>query len=218
MTQPVDLPIAGKMQFRETSKETLLEYWRGIEQQSGISINYNEMVASIEATDGGFEVVTNRGRYRTDTVLLAIGRRGTPRKLEVPGEDRSKVVYQLIDPAQYGGKRVMIVGGGDSALEAALSIADEEGSEVSVSYRSDSFARAKAKNRERIDAYTRDERIRLYLKSNVTRIGEDDIELEQEGQSLRLPNDAVIINAGGILPTAFLKKIGIEVETKYGTE
>lgn len=217
MTQPVDLPIAGKMHFKETSKEDLLEFWQEIEEKTGIKIQYNTMVASISTRDRGFEVNTSQGEYTTDKVLLAIGRRGTPRKLGVPGEDLSKVVYQLIDPDQYVGQKVLIVGGGDSALEAALSIADAEGTEVSVSYRSDSFSRAKAKNRERIDEYASTSRIRLYLSSTVASILEHEVMLEQNGETLKVANDAVIVNAGGILPTGFLKETGISVETKFGT-
>ena len=165
----------------------------------------------------GFEIKTSQGEYATDKLLLAIGRRGTPRKLGVPGEDLPKVVYQLIDPDQYAGQKVLIVGGGDSALEAALSIADAEGTEVSVSYRSDSFSRAKAKNRERIDEYASTSRIKLYLSSNVTSISEREVLLEHQGEAVKIANDAVIVNAGGILPTGFLKETGISVETKFGT-
>ena len=217
MTQPVDLPIAGKMHFKETSKEDLLEFWQEIEVKTGIKIQYNTMVASISTRDAGFEVKTSQGEYTTDKVLLAIGRRGTPRKLGVPGEDLSKVVYQLIDPDQYAGQKVLIVGGGDSALEAALSIADADGTEVSVSYRSDSFSRAKAKNRERVDEYASTSRLKLYLSSTVASISEHEVLLEQNGETIKITNDAVIVNAGGILPTGFLKETGISVETKFGT-
>ena len=217
MTQPVDLPIVGKMHFKETSKEDLLQFWQETEDKTGIKIQYNTMVASISTLDAGFEVKTSQGEYTTDKVLLAIGRRGTPRKLDVPGEDLSKVVYQLIDPDQYAGQKVLIVGGGDSALEAALSIADADGTEVSVSYRSDSFSRAKAKNRERIDEYASTARIKLYLSSTVASISECEVLLEQKGGTVKIANDAVIVNAGGILPTGFLKETGISVETKFGT-
>ncbi len=217
MTQPVILPVVGKMHFKETSKEELLDFWKGIETSSGISINYQELVAGIVPLDSGFEVKTSRGSYTTESVLLAIGRRGTPRKLGVPGEDHPKVVYQLIDPDQYVDKRLLVVGGGDSALEAALAVADAGNRHVALSYRSDAFSRAKAKNRERIDEYAEASRIRLFLSSNVTRITPESVELEQQGQSIELPNDAIIVNAGGILPTGFLQQIGISVETKYGT-
>jgi len=217
MTQPVDLPIAGKMHFKETTKEELLEFWQGVKDKAGIKIQYQELVAKVATRDGGFELETSRGQYSTDRVLLAIGRRGTPRKLGVPGEDLPKVVYSLIDPEQYVGQKVLIVGGGDSALEAALSIADAGGTEVSISYRSDSFSRAKAKNRERIDNYAAASRIKLYLSSNVTSITANEVELEQQGEAVKIANEAIIVNAGGILPTGFLKDIGISVETKYGT-
>jgi thioredoxin reductase (NADPH) len=217
MTQPVELPLVGKMHFQETSKEELLEFWQQTEASAGIKIQYDELVADITALDAGYAVKTSSGSYSADTVLLAIGRRGTPRKLGVPGEDQPKVVYQLIDPEQYIGQQVLIVGGGDSALEAALAIADAGAAGVSVSYRSDSFSRAKAKNRERIEASAADGKIQLYLSSNVTGITAREVVLEQRGQVVKIANEAVIVNAGGILPSGFLKQIGIEVDTRYGT-
>lgn len=217
MTQPVELPLVGKMHFKETTKEKLLEFWQGVEKQTNININYSEIVANIEPMETGFTIKTNKGEYKTDKVLLAIGRRGTPRKLGIPGEELPKVVYRLIDPAQYKNQKVMIVGGGDSALEAALAIADEPGSEVSISYRSDSFSRAKAKNRERIEHYSNEGKIKLFLSSNPKEIDEQSITLTLNDEAIKVDNDAVIINAGGILPTGFLKQVGIQVETKYGT-
>jgi len=217
MTQPVDLPLAGKMQFIETSKEKLLKFWEKIVKETGIKVNYQEMVAGIEIVEHGFIVKTNRGNYATDKVLLSIGRRGSPRKLGIQGEELSKVVYRLIDPEQYRNKKVMIVGGGDSALEAAIAIADESGSEVSLSYRSDSFSRAKAKNRDQIERYSTEGKIKLYLPSNLTHIKETELTLSYNDEDITLNNDAVIINAGGILPTGFLKNIGIMVDTKFGT-
>jgi thioredoxin reductase (NADPH) len=217
MTQPVDLPLVGKMHFKETTKEELLEFWQNVEKSTEIKVSYQEIVANIEKQDNGFKVKTNKGEYVTDKVLLAIGRRGTPRKLNIPGEDLPKVVYRLIDPAQYENQKVMIVGGGDSALEAALSIADENGTEVSISYRSEAFSRAKAKNRERIDEYATQGKVKLYLSSSPKSISAESITLVSNDEEIVVPNDAVIINAGGILPTGFLKQVGIEVETKFGT-
>ena len=218
MTQPVELPLAGKMNFKETSKENLLEFWQGVEKETNIKINYRESVSQIETTESGFKVKTSKDEYLTDKVLLTIGRRGTPRKLGIPGEELPKVVYRLIDPEQYINQKVMIVGGGDSALEAALAIADVEGSEVSLSYRSDSFSRAKAKNRDRIDEYSSKGKIKLYLPSTLTEVDDEShVSLDHNGEKITISNDAIIINAGGILPTGFLKQIGIQVDTKYGT-
>lgn len=217
MTQPVKLPVVGNMHFKETSKEDLLEFWNGVEKNTGIRINYQEAVDRIETAPGGFHITSRKNKYTVDRVLLAIGRRGTPRKLGVEGEELPKVVYRLVDPEQYRGQKVLIVGGGDSALEAALAIADVVGSEVALSYRSDNFSRAKAKNRERIDSYAADGKIKLFLPSNLTKIEPAQVTLDCTGHPVNLPNDAVIINAGGILPSGFLKEIGINVETKYGT-
>lgn len=217
MTAPVDLPLAGKMKFSETSKEKLLEFWQGVENKHQVKIHYQQNVKDIVKHDEYFAVSTADAVYKTQTVLLCIGRRGTPRKLGVPGEDQAKVVYRLIDSEQYKGRHVLVVGGGDSALEAALSIAEEEGSVVTLSYRSEAFSRAKEKNRNKVDAAVKAGKMKVLFQSNVTQINEASVQLEQQGKQLELTNDAVIISAGGILPTAFLKQIGIEVETKYGT-
>jgi thioredoxin reductase len=110
-----------------------------------------------------------------------------------------------------------VVGGGDSALEAAASIAEEPGTSVTLSYRSEAFGRAKQKNRTRVDAAVKAGSLSVMLKSKIKSIGEKDIKIEHNGKTLNQKNDAVIICAGGILPTAFLKSCGISVETKYGT-
>lgn len=217
MTAPATLPLVGKMSFREVSKEKLLTFWERAARKVGLKISYGERVEKITPGGGGFEVVTTKGAYRTRAVLLAIGRRGTPRQLNVPGEDQDKVVYRLIDPEQYAGKHVLVVGGGDSALEAAASIAEEPGTTVTLSYRSEAFARAKQKNRQRVDAAVKSGKLTLRLKSTVASIGPAHVEIKGAGKVLTLRNDAVIVCAGGILPTAFLQSIGVEVETKYGT-
>jgi thioredoxin reductase/Pyruvate/2-oxoacid:ferredoxin oxidoreductase delta subunit len=217
MTQPAVLPLVGKVRFTETSKEQLLAFWRSVEEQTGVSIHYGERVEAIRPDAGGYIVETGKDSYRTRSVLLAIGRRGTPRKLGVPGEELPKVVYRLIDPEQYKGQRVLVVGGGDSALEAAASIAEQPGAKVLLSYRAEAFTRAKEKNRQRIGEAEKQARLKVLFKSSVKRIGERSVHVDYDGKLLELKNDAVIISAGGVLPTPFLKQIGIEVETKYGT-
>jgi thioredoxin reductase (NADPH) len=218
MTAPVDLPIVGKVQFRNTSKEELLKFWNQACQGNGLQIGYQERVESIENKDGAFHVRTSKKQYVTCAVLLGIGRRGTPRKLGVPGEELSKVVYCLIDPEQYRGKHVVVVGGGDSALEAAASIAELGDATVALSYRGEAFQRAKQRNRQRVDQATAKGQLKVLLNSQVREIRADEVVLKQADKELKLRNDAVIVSAGGILPNEFLKSIGIQVETKWGTE
>lgn len=217
MTAPVVLPLIGKATFRETTKEALLKFWEDIEKRTRVKINYRERVEGIQHKGSHFEVKTAKQTYPTRNVLLAIGRRGTPRKLGVPGEDSSKVVYRLIDPEQYRGKHVLVVGGGDSALEAAVSISEEPGTTVTLSYRSESFSRAKQKNRDKVDAAIKAGRLNVMLESNVKVIEKKQVRIEYMGAVSAFPNDDVIVCAGGILPTGFLKEIGVAVETKYGT-
>jgi len=217
MTAPVDIPLLGKVNFREISKEKLIDFWQKAERKTGVQINYRERVEKISKNSQGFEVKTDRGCYQTRTVLLSLGRRGTPRKLDVPGENLSKVVYQLIDPQQYRGRKVLVVGGGDSALEAATSLAEEPGTTVAIAYRSEAFSRAKQKNRERVHQAEKQGRVQILLKSRVEEISSAKVRLDQGGRKLELENDAVIVCAGGILPTGFLKECGVLVETKYGT-
>jgi thioredoxin reductase (NADPH) len=217
MTAPATLPIVGKVKFTETTKEALLEFWQKVERTTGIKISYGERLEAIERTGDVFSIKTTKASYVARAVLLAIGRRGTPRKLDVPGEELTKVTYRLSDPAQYRGLHVLVVGGGDSAIESAVTIADEPDTTVTLSYRSAAFTRAKRKNRQRLEEATNSGRLNLLLESSVKSIQPTEVEIEQRGKVLRLRNDAIIVNAGGILPTPFLKTLGIEVETKFGT-
>jgi thioredoxin reductase (NADPH) len=217
MTAPVDLPIVGKVQFRNTSKEELLEFWTQASKGNGLKISYQERVESVENKDGAFHVKTSRQQYVASAILLGIGRRGTPRKLGVPGEELPKVVYRLIDPEQYRGQQVIVVGGGDSALEAAASIAELGDTTVILSYRGEAFQRAKQKNRQRVDVASAKGQLKVLLNSQIREIRPDEVLMKQSGQELKVANDAVIVSAGGILPNDFLKSIGITVETKYGT-
>jgi thioredoxin reductase (NADPH) len=218
MTAPVNLPIVGKVKFRETTKEALLEFWQNVIEKTALKINFNERLENIEALKVGFKLTTTKGQYFAKTVLLGLGRRGTPRTLDVEGETLPKVVYRLIDPEQYAGQNVLVVGGGDSALEAATSIAEQAGSHVILSYRSDSFNRAKIKNRQKVEQAERLGQLTVMLQSSVKNISLSEVIIEQNGQQSSYVNDAVIVCAGGIMPTPFLQKLGISIETKHGSE
>jgi thioredoxin reductase len=218
MTAPVVLDIIGTVKFGEVQKEKLLEFWNGVVEKTGLQISFRERMESIEKTDDGFVVKTNKGGYVTKSVLLTMGRRGTPRKLDVPGEETHKVVYRLIDAEQYKGQAVLVVGGGDSALEAAITISEQPGTHVILSYRSAAFSRVKQKNRTLLEQGEKAGRIKVMLNSGVKEILEKEVVIEADGQKQSYKNDAVIVCAGGLLPTPLLQKIGIQFETKFGTE
>ena len=217
MTAPMNLPIIGKINLREISKEALMKLWEDVVAKAGIKINFSERMEKIDRQGDTFTVVTNRASYLTHSVLLSIGRRGTPRKLDVPGEELEKVVYRLLDPEQYRGKHVLVVGGGDAALEAAVSISKVPGATVTLSYRSNAFSRVKPKNRLLTEEARNSGQLSVLLESTIKEIKPTSILLDQKGKAIDLPNDAVIVCAGGILPTPLLKEIGIQIETHHGT-
>ena len=218
MTAPVDLAIIGKVKFDEVSKETLLEFWLDVVKKTGLQISFRERMESIEKVGDHFEVHTNRGTYNTRTVLLSMGRRGTPRKLDIPGEEFPKVMYRLADPAQFEGQAVLVVGGGDSALEAAIALSEQKGTDVILSYRSAAFSRVKQKNRMLLEQQQKAGRLRVMLNSKVNHITEHEVEINFEGESRLHRNQAIIVCAGGLLPTPLLQKIGIQFDTKFGRE
>ena len=218
MTQPVVLPLVGRVKLGEISKESLLAFWSDIVERYGLKIDFRQRVEQVVAAGRGFVVRTDRAEFRARKVLLTIGRRGTPRKLEVPGEELPKVVYRLLDPEQYRSQHVLVVGGGDSAIEAAVAIAAETGTRVTLSYRGEAFSRVKPKNRDRLAAAESAGQVTVLLGSQVTRIEAQRVHLARAGETLALSNDAVLVCAGGILPTPMLKEMGIQVETKYGAE
>ena len=217
MTAPVELAIIGKMQFAEVQKEKLLEFWLNVVEKTGLEISFRERMELIEKTGEVFRVSTNKGSYTTRAVLLSMGRRGTPRKLDVPGEESHKVMYRLVDPAQFKGQAVLVVGGGDSALEAAIALSKEENTDVILSYRSAAFSRVKQKNRMLLEQQQLAGRLRVMLNSSVKQIHDKQVEIEFEGKTQSYRNDAVIVCAGGPLPTPLLQKIGIQFDTKFGT-
>lgn len=219
MTGAFELDGVGTIKLgSEVAKEKLLEMWNEVVAKTGLDIRFNEQMLGIDRTDAQlFEVLTSQGRYRAQAVLLTLGRRGTPRRLGVPGEDLPKVVYRLVDAEQYRGQQVLIVGGGDSAVEAAVSLTRETGTRVTLSYRGEAFARVKEKNRRALQTQQAGGQLEVLLKSEVVRIASGQVQLKLETGERVIGNDAVIVCAGGLLPTPLLKSIGIRFDTKHGT-
>lgn len=216
MTEPADFPIYGRVKMRRVRKERLLELWQRILKKTKLAIRYGERVELIERTETGFVISTNAHRYVSRTIVLAMGRRGSPRRLGVPGENLPNVTYTLVDPEQYRDKRVVVVGGGDSALEAAVALSRVPNCDVALVHRGAAFERAKPASVGRAEAAQKAGKLMLAMESRVTRITPDSIEVETRGRRAIYRNDAVIICAGGVLPTDFLRKAGIRIETVHG--
>lgn len=217
MLQPMELPLHGPVKLREVEKEPLLSLLTDVVSKHEIEIRSGERVTAIRRETNLFVVTTSMTEYRARKVLLAIGRRGTPRKIGCPGEKCDKVTYRLLDPEKYHHKKILVVGGGDSAVEAAVALSTQPGNTVHLSYRGDSVFRIKEGNRERLQTAMDDGRVTLLLNSNVTKIEPQQVNIDQAGTAITLANDQVFVMIGGVLPTEFLQSVGIEFERKFGT-
>jgi thioredoxin reductase len=217
MTSPMNLPLYGKVKLFDTSKQELLDVWNKALSKNSLTIREKTKVESIVPENGHFRVNTQSGEaLLTQKVLLAIGRRGTPRKLGVPGEVSEKVAYRLLEPELINGKKIMVVGGGDSAIESALLLTDQN--EVTLSYRKDKFSRLKPKNREKILEAIKNADLDIQYNTNLVEIKPQQVSLSNSttGEQLELENDLVYIFAGGELPTQFLEKAGVKITKRFG--
>ncbi|MFN7966009.1 MAG: NAD(P)-binding domain-containing protein [Acidobacteriota bacterium] len=210
MTSPVELPLYGKFKKREISKEELVALWNELVAKARLKVNTKERVLDVLRGAGNlFTIHTTSGSYRARTVVLALGRRGTPRKLGIEGEELPKVMYSLIETEAYINSDILVVGGGDSAVEAAMGLAHQTGNRVTLSYRKDQFGRIKQANAERLKRCVDKQLLTVMLNSVPLKIGEKSVILEVSGKQREIPNDYVWVFAGGTPPTEFLEKIGI---------
>ncbi len=216
MTNPAQLPLIGEVRLGEISKEGLLAFWQNLLDRTGLAPRFEEHVRTIEPDAAGFTVVSDKGQYRTRRVLLAMGRGGTPRRLGVPGEDLAKVVYRLTDPGQYAGQRVMVVGGGNSALEAAIALAEVPDTAVTLVHRGAAFARARAENRDAVENLDAAGAITVLRNARPLAIAPGEVTLADAQGTRTIANDAVIVCAGGTMPREWLAHIGVAVETHHG--
>ena len=217
VTQPVDLPLYGRLDKRTYEKEELVDLWQDIADSEQLPIRGNQTFEGVERTARGTFVV----RTKTDTiearnVCVAIGRRGTPRKLGVPGEELPKVAYSLLDASSYEGRRVLVVGGGDSAVEAALGLSEQPGNRVTLSYRKESFFRIRHRNEQRLQAAVEANRLEVLYRSEVRAIGHDAVDLDLTTHlgthTTRIPNDEVFVMAGGVAPFELLEQSGVSFD------
>jgi thioredoxin reductase/NAD-dependent dihydropyrimidine dehydrogenase PreA subunit len=215
MTSPMDLPLHGKVQLYNTSKAELLGLWERILSENEIKIREHTKVELIEYEKDHFKMRTNTGEeFRAGKILLAIGRRGSPRKLNIAGEESEKVAYRLLEPENIRGKKIVVVGGGDSAIEAALSLSGQN--KVILSYRSEAFNRIKPMNREKINEAADRGVLKVIYKSNLLAVEKEQVTMAVNDEKICVRNDLVYIFAGGELPTEFLQKAGVQITKRFG--
>lgn len=224
MTSPVEFPMYGKFKKTELSKEELIAFWSKVLERTDFKFRKGEKVEDVKkGEDGIFVVATAKNQYHAHAVVLALGKSGSPRKLGVKGEELPKVMYRLIEADHYVNKRILVVGGGDSAIEAAMGLAHQVGNQVTLSYRKEAFSRIKERNSQRIQECLRKGKLKVIFNSLPVEFRQDAVVLEVQGKLQQFPNDYVWIFAGGEPPTAFLKRIGLgfgmrDLTIEAGTE
>jgi thioredoxin reductase len=217
LTEPIELPLHGRLEQREFEKEELMALWQDIATAQELPFQGGETFSGLEKlADDSFTVKTDKGEYRARSVCLAVGRRGTPRRLNVPGEDQPKVLYSLVDAQSYRGRRVLVVGGGDSAVEGAIALAEQPGTEVTLAYRKESLFRIRANNEQRLRQRVAEGRVRVLFRTEVREVGTDVVVLEQQGphggKQARIANDEVFVMIGGDPPFGLLEKSGVSFD------
>jgi thioredoxin reductase/Pyruvate/2-oxoacid:ferredoxin oxidoreductase delta subunit len=222
LTQPIDLPLHGRLASNSYSKEELMELWSSIAREHELPIRGGERFEGVEGDEpDGFVVRTEKSRWHARYVCLALGRRGVPRKLGVRGEELPKVAHGLLDAHAYQGRRILVVGGGDSAVETALGLAEQPGNEVTLSYRKEDFVRIKSRNQERLQQAVAQQALDVVVKSELVAIEPMEVELEidRDGtlERRRLKNDDVFVMAGGTAPIEMLTQSGVSFDAKLRT-
>jgi thioredoxin reductase (NADPH) len=214
LAEPVHIPLYGDLWVADASKETLLQVWETIVSNTGLQVQTYQKVERVARDGEAFVIGTPEREWRARRVVLALGRRGTPRRLGVAGEELAKVFYDVVEMEAFAGHRVLVVGGGDSAIESAVGLANQAGTEVILSYRGHEFGRVKDRNRHKLGAAVERGTVRLMLGSQLREVRPDVIVLEVDGQTTILPNDDVIVRIGGEAPYTFLEKIGVRLVPK----
>lgn len=212
MTSPVEFPLFGKFKKTELSKEELIAFWKSNLSRFNFNVRTGEKIEDIrKGEDGIFTITSAKSQYRARSVILSLGRAGNPRKLGIKGEELPKVMYRLIEADHYINKNILIVGGGDSAVEAAMGLANQKGNKVTLSYRKESFGRIKERNAQRMQECMRSGKLQVVFNSNPVEIRADAALLQINDGVREIPNDYAWVFAGGEPPRAFLERIGVKL-------
>jgi thioredoxin reductase/NAD-dependent dihydropyrimidine dehydrogenase PreA subunit len=216
MTSPAELPGYGAVKLGRTTKEALLALIEEVIARTGLEVTERCEVTGIRRDGDELVVDTQAAPIRARRVVLATGRRGAPRRIGAPGEERTKVVYELIEPDQYRRCRCVVVGGGDTALETAFMLLDAPAISVDLVHRGAAFDRAKPGNRDRLAAEQATGRLRVHTQASVASIEEATVRVASAAGEQEIANDFVFVCIGGELPTALLQRAGIEVARFHG--
>lgn len=214
LAEPLTVPLYGNLWVADASKETLLGVWQNVVERAQLDVRTFTRVLDITRRGPVFLIETTTGPYAGRRVVLALGRRGTPRRLEVPGEELPKVVYDVAEMEEFAGRRVLVVGGGDSAVESALGLANQRGTVVTLSYRGRNFERVKERNLAVLSAAVAAGKIDLLLLSRVVSIEDGLVRLNVECTEREILNDDVIVRIGGEPPYPLLTRIGVRMVHK----
>lgn len=216
ITQPVELPLYGALKETSYTKEELIALWQSIARQHELPIRTGCTLESLQRYDDGFVLATSGGELRARHVCMAVGRRGAPNKLGVAGEELEKVAYGLLDAHSYAGRRVLVVGGGDSAVEAAVALAEQPGAQVTLSYRRGAFFRLRGRNEQRLAQAVDSGHLQVLFESDVRAIAPEQVELEVRKpggpERVQLANDDVFVLAGGAPPFPLLERAGVSFD------
>ena len=219
MSHPAALPIIGPMKFpaNRIVKEDLLKFWADVRQKTKLDVEEGVKFTSLKRNGGILEADTSNGIIKTQKVILAVGVGGSPRKLGLPNEDMGKVTYSLIDPEQYQGKNIVVVGAGDSAVEASLRVAEAKyKNTVHLLVRSDALSRCKEDNKIKSETMEKEGRLKIWYKSGVKEIHQEKLVIAKDTETIEVPNDYLMLFMGTVPPFGFLRELGVEIRTLYG--
>jgi thioredoxin reductase/ferredoxin len=216
LAEPDDVENKSRVWFEECRKEELLEKWEALRREENLNIHEHEKVIDVNGAIDDFVVRTDEGEHRTRRVVLCIGKAGNPRTLDVPGEKKhtDRIHHRLLDPDDYEGEDIVIVGAGDVACEAAIALA--ESNNVTMSAIDDEFTYPKKRNIDKVRALEAEGKLDILLSSTVTEFRENHVEIKlKNGSTKQVPYDTAFEMIGAELPIPFFQRVGIKLANSW---
>jgi thioredoxin reductase/NAD-dependent dihydropyrimidine dehydrogenase PreA subunit len=210
LAEPIKMPLYGQLPMMDAQKEVLIATWQAIVKTTQLVVNEHEEATDVQKKGALLEVTSNKAKYLAANVVLAIGTRGDPRKLGCPGEAPHCVAYNLVDAAEHANQSVLVVGGGDTAIEAAVALASTPGTKCVLSYRKGAFSRVKKRNQEQVDAMAKSGQLEIVFNSQVTEIKDGVAILKTEAGVREINCVRVFALIGADPPKGWIeKRIGV---------